>query len=290
MIAASASAPAPARPRRSASREGGARAQGAEAGVQSIVMALEILEYLAREPEPVGVATIAAALGITKSRVYRHLQTLLKRGYIYQSGSFEKYQIGSRLVSLSHVVAENFQLANIGRAAITQLREALGHFTVLSERDRDGMRVVATRAGKSMLEVQVKQGSLLPYHASAQGKLCLAYGEPSLLEQVCKGKLEALTPYSITTPRALRAEIDRVRRNGYATAFHQSLVGTNSLAAPVLGPGHVLRGTVAVIDSVQFLPQQPSRTQIARVMTAARQITKLLGGDAVDVRPASARA
>jgi hypothetical protein len=52
----------------------------------------------------------------------------------------------------------------------------------------------------------------------------------------------------------------------------------------------VLRGTVAVIDSVQFLPQQPGRNQIARVMTAARQITKLLGGEAADVRPAAAKA
>jgi DNA-binding IclR family transcriptional regulator len=266
------------------------RPRTAESGVQSIVMALEILEYLAREQDPVGVATIAAALGSTKSRVYRHLRTLLTRGYIYQAGSFEKYQIGSRLVSLSHAVAENFQLANIGNAAITQLRDALGHFTVLSERDRDGMRVVATRPGNSILEVQVKQGSLLPYHASAQGKLCLAFAEPSLLDQVCRGKLEALTPYSITTSRALRAEIDRVRRNGYATAFNESLVGTNILAAPILGPGRVLRGTVAVIDSVQFLPQQPGRNQIARVLAAARQITRLLGGEAVDARPASARA
>jgi len=256
-------------------------------GVQSIVMALDILEYLARQQEPVGVAAISTALGTTKSRVYRHLQTLLTRGYIYQPGSFEKYQIGSRLVTLSHAVAESFQLANIGNGAITQLRDALGHFTVLSERARDGMRVVATRAGTSMLEVQVKQGSLLPYHASAQGKLCLAYGEPALLEQVCRGRLEALTPHTITTPRALRAEIDRVRRNGYATAFNQSLVGTNSLAAPVLGPGNVLRGTVAVIDSVQFLPQQPSRTQITRVVAAARQITKMLGGGAADVRVAA---
>jgi IclR family transcriptional regulator, KDG regulon repressor len=263
--------------------------QASDPGVQSIVAALEILEYLARQPEPVGVATIAAALGSTKSRVYRHLRTLLARGYIYQSGSFEKYQIGSQLVSLSHAVAAQCQLANIGSAAITQLREALGHFTVLSERDRDGMRVVATRAGKSMLQVQVGQGSLLPYHASAQGKLCLAFAEPSLLDDVCRGKLEALTPYSITTARALRAEIDRVRRNGYATAFNESMVGTNILAAPILGPGHVLRGTVAVIDSVQFLPQQPSRNQIARVVEAARLITRLLGGEAADGR-ASTRA
>ena len=42
-------------------------------------MALEILEYLARQKEPVGVAAIASALGITKSRVYRHLRTLLER-------------------------------------------------------------------------------------------------------------------------------------------------------------------------------------------------------------------
>jgi len=267
-----------------------ARVPGEQTGVQSIVMALSILEYLARQQDPVGVASIAAALGITKSRVYRHLRTLLDRGYIYQPGSFEKYQIGSRLVSLSHAVAENFHLANIGGAAITQLRDALGHFTVLSERDREGMRVVATRAGKSMLEVQVKQGSLLPYHASAQGKLCLAFGEAALLDQVCRGKLEALTPYSLTTPRALRAEIERIRRTGYATAFNESLVGTNSLAAPILGPGQVLRGTVAVIDSVQFLPQQPSKNHVARVMAAARQITKLLGGETLDVRVASARA
>ena len=286
MSATPSSGPATARPRRSASREGGRE----ETGVQSIAMALEILEYLAREREPVGVAAIAAALGITKSRVYRHLRTLFTRGYIYQPGSFEKYQIGIRMVSLSHLVADNFQLANIGGPAITQLRDALGHFTVLSERDRDGMRVVATRAGKSMLEVQVKQGSLLPYHASAQGKLCLAFAEPALLEQVCRGKLEALTPYSITTPRALRAEIDRVRRNGYATAFNESLVGTNILAAPIMGPGQVLQGTVAVIDSVQFLPQQPSRNQIARVMAAARQITKSLGGAAVESRSLPARA
>lgn len=263
------------------------RAPSEDAGVRSIVMALAILEYLARQQEPVGVAAIATALGTTKSRVYRHLRTLLKRGYIYQPGSFEKYQMGSALVSLSHAVAANFQLANIGGIAVTQLREALGHFTVLSERDRDGMRVVATRAGKSMLQVQVTQGTLLPYHASAQGKLCLAFGEPALLEQVCRGKLEAFTPHSITTPRALRAEIERIRRDGYATAFHESMVGTNSLAAPVIGPGQVLRGTVAVIDSVQFLPQQPSRNQIARVMAAARQITRLLGGEAPDARPAA---
>jgi DNA-binding IclR family transcriptional regulator len=265
------------------------RAPGQDAGVQSIVMALEILEYLARQQEPAGVAAIAGALGITKSRVYRHLRTLLARGYIYQPGSFEKYQIGSRLVSLSHAVAENFQLANIGNAAVTELREALGHFTVLSERDRDGMRVVATRAGKSMLQVQVKLGTLLPYHATAQGKLCLAFGDPALLDQVCRGRLEALTPHSITTPRALRAEIERVRKNGYATAFHESMVGTNSLAAPVVGPGQVLKGTVAVIDSVQFLPQQPTRNQIVRVLAAARQITRLLGGETADTRPAPAR-
>ena len=284
---ASASAPVSSRSRRSAPRDG---AHADDTGVRSVVMALEILEYLARVQEPVGVAAIASALGITKSRVYRHLQTLLSRGYIYQPGSFEKYQIGSRMVSLSHAVAEHVRLANIGKAAITQLRDALGHFTVLSERDSDGIRVVATRAGTSILEVQVKQGSLLPYHASAQGKLCLAFGEPELLDRVCRGKLDALTPYTITTARALRSEIDRVRRNGYATAFNESLVGTNILAAPIIGPGQVLRGTVAVIDSVQFLRQQPSRTQIARVIAAARQITKLLGGTTADLRSASARA
>ena len=50
---------------------------------------------------------------------------------------------------------------------------------------------------------------------------------------------------------------------------HQSVDALNAYA---------FRPADAIDEPVQFLPQQPSRTQLARVTAAARQITKLLGG------------
>jgi IclR family transcriptional regulator, KDG regulon repressor len=258
--------------------------------VQSVTLALDILECLAGGQDSMGVAEIAATLGTTKSRVYRHLRTLLNRGYIHQSGAFEKYQIGGRLVSLSLAVSENFCLANVGKPAISRLRDTLGHFTVLSEPEIEGMRVVATRSGKSMVEVQVKQGSLLAFHSTAQGKLGLAFGDGAILERACRAKLEQTTPFTITNPKALRAEIDLVRRRGYATAYNEALVGSNTLAAPILATDGALLGTIAIIDSIQFIPEAPGRNQIARVTAAAKQIARSFDGAGEKRSRASANA
>lgn len=248
-------------------------------GVQAVILALRILEHLASEQDPVGVTALAQALGTTKSRIYRHLRTLMQQGYIVQVDGSEKYRAGSRLVGLGHAVSEGFHLASIGRPAMRALRDDLGHFTVLSQPEREGMRVVATLSGKSAVEAQVKPGSLLGFHYSAQGRVGLAFGDKSLLEAACRAKLAAVTPYSIVSVRALRAEVDRVRRQGWATAPNEALVGVNTLAAPIFAANGELFGTVGVVGSVQYIPKQPGKAEILRVIAAARQISRAMGTD-----------
>lgn len=248
-------------------------------GVQAVVLTLRILEHLAAEQEPVGVTALAQKLGTTKSRIYRHLRTLVQEGYIVQVDGSEKYRAGSRLVSLGQAASEGFHLASIGRPVIRALRDDLGQFTVLSQPEREGMRVVATLSGKSAVETQVKPGSLLGFHYTAQGHVALAFGDKSLLDTVCRSKLEAVTPYTITSARALRAEVERVRRQGWATAPNEALVGSNTLAAPIFAANGELYGTVGLVGSVQYIPKQPSKAAILRVIAAAREISRALGTD-----------
>ncbi len=248
-------------------------------GVQAVLLALRILEHLAREQDPVGVTALAQALETTKSRIYRHLRTLMQQGYIVQVDGSEKYRAGSRLVSLGQAVSEGFHLANIGRAAIRALRDDLGHFTVLSQPEREGMRVVATLSGNSAVEAQVKPGSLLGFHCTAQGRVGLAFGDKSLLDSVCRSKLAPVTPHTIISVRALRAEVDRVRRQGWATAPNESLLGVNTLAAPIFAANGELFGAVGIVGSVQYIPKHPGKAEIMRVVAAARQISRALGTD-----------
>ncbi len=246
-------------------------------GVQAVVLALHILERLAEERRPMGVTTLATALGTTKSRIWRHLQTLVQQGYIVQSGDTERYEIGARLIALGNAVGEGLDLVTAGYRALRELRDRLGHFSVISQFEPEGARILSTVSGKSAIEIGVRQGSLLGFHNSAQGKIALAFGDDALRATVFNTRLERSTPSTIVAPAALRKEIERVRRQGWAIAPNEAVIGLNALAAPVFDASGRLLGAVAIVDSVQFITADPTQDQVERTVAAARLTSTALG-------------
>ncbi|SEE38690.1 transcriptional regulator, IclR family [Rhizobiales bacterium GAS191] len=246
-------------------------------GVQAALLALRILEHLGRERREVGVTALARALETTKSRIYRHLQTLAHEGYIVQPADSERYKVGPRLVALARTVSDNVDLAVAASDALVELRDALGHSSVVSQVEPDGVRVLATVSGRAPIEIGVRPGSLLSFHASAQGKVALAFGSPEFRARALRGRLEMLTAQTIVSPAALHKEIEKIREQGWATAPNQSAIGLNTLAAPIFDASGALCGTVGVVDMVQFIEEEPSAQQIERTIAAGRRISEALG-------------
>ena len=122
-------------------------------GVQAVNLALSIIEHLARERRAVGVTALAQALGTTKSRIHRHLQTLVHLGYIVQPADSDRYETGPRLVALGRAVSDNLDLANVAADPLLELRDALGHSAVVSQMTPDGMRVIATVPGRAPIDI-----------------------------------------------------------------------------------------------------------------------------------------
>jgi IclR family transcriptional regulator, KDG regulon repressor len=245
-------------------------------GVQAVVFALQILEYLAQHRSTVGVTDLARVFDTTKSRMHRHLQTLVAAGYVMREEETERYRSGARLIAFGRAVAENFELTNAARPVMESLRASLGHAVALSQPEPDGMRVIATIAGKSAFEIGVKPGSMLSPHATAQGKLLLAFGGEAV-ERVLAKSLARSTPSTITERGALRAEIEQIRRQGWAIAPNQSVIGLNALAAPIFDALGTFIGAVAIVDSIQFVPEDPSARQIRETIAAGKRISVTIG-------------
>jgi IclR family transcriptional regulator, KDG regulon repressor len=254
-------------------RIGGERSDG----VQAVALTLRILEHLAREGGGVRLTDLAAACGTTKSRIFRHLQTLVGLGYVSQSAESERYQVGSTLVALGLAVSGQLDLGTAAMPILRQLRDALGHATVVCRVEEDGMRVLRTVPGTSNIEIGVRPGSLLTFHGAAQGKLALAFGPDSLRQKVFRARLPMLTPYTIVSATALQEEVARIRAQGWAVAPNESLVGLNTLAAPVFDADGMLAGTVGINDSIQFIEPTPSAEQVAQIISAGRRISRELG-------------
>ena len=245
-------------------------------GVQAVVLALRIMERVAKERRAIGITALAQALGSTKSRIYRHVQTLVANGYLAQNAETERYHVGPQFLTLSRLVDDNLDMVEVAMPVLRDLRDALGHFTVISQAEDEGVRVLATLSGRSPVEIGVRRGSRLPFHSSAQGKVVLAFSESKRRERVLRGRLEMLTPHTIVSPAALENELAKIRACGWAGGYNESLVGLNALAAPIFDAAGEVVGAVGIVDSIQFLEAVPSVDQIRATVGAATRISNAL--------------
>jgi len=246
-------------------------------GLASVDLVLRLVEFLAASPRPCRVSDIARALGISKPRAHRHLRALVGHGYVRQDAETERYAAGIKLLSLGETVRDRFDIVGIARPQMMKLREETGQAVTLSALVEGAATVLELVQGKTLIEFGIKPGSRFDFHTSAHGLVALAFGPPSLLAQALSGALRAWTSFTITDPKRLKAEVERVRRQGWATAADQVLVGVNALACPIFDHRNDWRGTIAIVGSSQFIQAQPTERQIAQVVEAAAAASRQLG-------------
>lgn len=252
-------------------------AEGHNSGVKSVHLAFEVLEAVAAEAGEIGVSELATKLGTTKGTVFRHLQTLVERGYLTQNASTQRYRIGIRSYLIGQAAAGRIDIISSSQDAVRSLREETGETVVLSAMNSRGVIVLTTLIGKSSLEIGVRTGSVLELYSTAQGKATLAFGHQNLLQQVRRRGLARLTPHTIVEFDQLAEEIETIRACGFATAPEEMLLGINALAAPILDGSGEAVGSVAIVGSIQNIGRQPSQAQVDAVLRAAQRISWNLG-------------
>ncbi|OYU37875.1 MAG: IclR family transcriptional regulator [Pseudorhodobacter sp. PARRP1] len=251
--------------------------QKADTGVRAVHLAFDVLEAVASEQGEVGVSELALRIGTTKGTVFRHLQTLVDRGYLSQNPTNARYRLGVRAHLLGQASSGRIDLLQAAETPMRALREETGSTVVVSAVSTRGVTVLATVLGKSALEIGVRPGSELDLHCSAQGKVATAFGPPALLLRLRRSELERKTPMTCTDIALLEQAFEACRRNGYATACDEETIGINALAAPLLNETGLGIGTVAIVGSIQHIAQTPTQTQIDAVLRTARAISHNLG-------------
>lgn len=247
-----------------------------ETGVRSVQLALDVLEAVALSGEELGVTQLAYRLGVTKGSVHRHLLTLVERGYLAQNPATARYGIGHKSRLLARI-APGIDLVQVCEGPMRELRDLLGHSVVLTALTPRGALVLATVASTSPFEIGVRTGSELSFHASAQGRVLLAFATQTLRDRVLSGPLPRLTSRTITDKQELAAELAQIARQGYSSAPEQSLLGIAAVATPLFDERDTCIAALAIVGSIQHLPEKCDPRSITALKAAGRQISRLLG-------------
>jgi len=109
-------------------------------------------------------------------------------------------------------------------------------------------------------------------HANAAGKVMLAFDGVRPAR-----KLQSYTPRTITDPHELDAEVERVRRRGWADAFEEREIGLNAIAAPVWGSDGALAGIIALQGPIPRFGRTAARAALPVLRERAAVISTELG-------------
>src|SRR5699024_5603305 len=128
-------------------------------------------------------------------------------------------------------------------------------------------RISGTRVGAPFRKV----GEPLPLHASAAGKVLLAFSGQDLMAQATQNMVR-LTEHTLATPQELRAEGEAVKKAGYALSSQEAGVDNYAVAVPVLDAMGQATAALGVVH--QVAPSVGSVVPVLRI--AARGIARSL--------------
>lgn len=246
-------------------------------GTETVDLSLRLLEFLARASEPVGLSDLARQFQASKATLYRHLQTLAHHGFVRQEPASMRYTAGIKLFVLGERLRERFDILAVARGEMARLRDETGHAVTLSILVDEQVVVLELIQGRSFVNFGTQPGTVLPLHASAHGKVALAFGPADLLARCLSKSLKAWTPHTVCKRAALERAVAQVKSRGWATSPNQVLQGINGLAVPVFNHAGTYAGAIAVAGTVQTVPGSPPPELIKAVTRAAAQISRNLG-------------
>ena len=215
--------------------------------------------------EPVAVTELASAAGLPKSTASRLLSALERRGLVEQDGERGRLRPGPAILRVAERGMLERNLVETARPALSALSELSGETINLAVPGAAGVEHLLQEDGRHFLGAGQWVGRTADFHCTANGKVFLAFGRA--LAPAGARALTAHAPGTITDPAVLRAELERVRADGFATAVDELETGLAAIAAPVRGAsGEVVAALSVTGPTVRMTPSRI--TDLCRALVA----------------------
>jgi len=157
----------------------------------------------------------------------------------------------------------------------------------LSERTRETVTIAVLEGDDAVVIHQsISRASALgvdwtgrhtPLHATAAGKIFLAYMPEDQLLRILEGSLERFTKNTLVDPANLKDHMGKIRDEGYGYTFEELETGLNAIGAPIRSADGAVVGAVSV-SGPAFRLRPDALPRIGELSRrAAAKISRCLG-------------
>ena len=246
--------------------------------VQSLERGLAVIRAFSPEHPRMTLAEVARQTGMTRAAARRFLITLEWLGYVSSDG--RQFSLRPSVLNLGYAYLSSFSLAEVAQDHLEKLAADLHESCSASVLDGDEIVYVARASTNRIMTIGLSVGTHLPAHCTSMGRVLLAaLSERELDDYLHDADLEARTSHTITSPEDLRAELARVRDQGWCLLDQELEDGVRSVAVPVRdASGRVVAAVNTSAHATRVPLEKLQEVFLPRLQECAQQIDTDLAG------------
>ena len=244
--------------------------------IQSVAKAMTLLDLLSEASAPLSLSEISQKTKWPKSTIHGLLSTMREFSVIAQDEE-GRYSLGIRLFEYGCRLSSSWHILDLVKPYVQHISYTTGEAVFLSILDRGEVITLDRMDDRTGLLISPEMGCRLPLHCTSQGKLLLAYMEPSEREALLKRtELRGYTEHTITAIPALLCELEQIRDQGYAVENSEYKTGLRSIAAPIVAADGTVRYAIGVIGMFRKIESDQFTKAVQVVVETAKKLSQSL--------------
>lgn len=243
--------------------------------VRAVLRAVQVLRAFTVVEPWATLTEVVARTGLDKATTRRLLVTLIEAGLVVQDRESHRYALSLAMVELSSAVPDNLGLRKAAAPILTDLARLVDGTTFLSiYREHAALCLEKFHHDRSIQVRWWAVGGALPANVGGAPKLLLAFQSPAEIDRAIAQGLSRLTAHSITDADTFRAELARIRSDGFVVAVDDVVEGLAAMAAPVHDRDGAVIAAISVAGLTPHIAGSRTAEYRAALLDAARRITQ----------------
>ena len=234
-----------------------------------------IMKLLAQHPDGLKAAEIARTLKLPVTTTLRIMATLQLEGYARKMEG--RFELGPVLIHLGNASLAGTEIRSAALPILQQLTARTDETAHLAVPCDDHSLIVAVQDSPHPLRAASRPGYLAELHCSSTGKVFLAFIHYHRLAELLKRPMLPRTPATITTPAALRKEVELTRKRGYSLDNEEFHHGVRCLAVPVFASDGTVVAALGITASTVRFTKERIPEMAEKVRGVAQELSQLMG-------------
>ncbi|MEP3275628.1 MAG: IclR family transcriptional regulator [Stappiaceae bacterium] len=238
-----------------------------------ISKALIVLDAVGTAETPPRFADLLTILPLSKATLHRMLKSLTNEEMLSLDQKTHTYRVGLRLLRLAHSAWSSNTLANVAEPVLDAVSQKLNMTVHLAVLDNYQVLYVGKRVPASSVQMYSSPGKIGPAYCTGVGKALLAHLPESQQEiSLTAQSYGRHTSKTLTSANALRNELKKIAKHGYALDDEEHEQSIICVAAPIRNRNGTLLGALSATSTTFITTIDAMKDLAPTIIEAASQI------------------